>query len=31
MPDAALLQNREQPTMFVILNCLNGYFLDPAT
>jgi hypothetical protein len=31
VPDAALSQNREQPTMFVILNCLSGYFLDPAT
>ena len=29
--DAALLQNRERPTTFVILNCLNGYFQDPAT
>lgn len=29
--DAKLLENREQLTAFVIMNCLNGYFTDPAT
>ena len=29
--DAAALQNRERLTMFLILNCLNGYFHNPAS
>jgi len=28
--DALQLQNRERPTVFVIMNCLNGYFQDPS-
>ena len=28
--DALQLQNREHLTVFVIMNCLNGYFQDPA-
>jgi peptidase C25-like protein len=28
--DALQLQNREHLSVFVIMNCLNGYFVDPA-
>lgn len=29
--DALQLQNREHLSVFAIMNCLNGYFVDPAT
>jgi hypothetical protein len=29
--DALELTNEKQPAMFVMMNCLNGYFLDPAS
>lgn len=28
--DASQLENREHLSMFVVMNCLNGYFVDPA-